>query len=127
MKPIYILIPLFLFVFLLFIPKKQYYIGKSKIHGHGIICACNINKDEQIDVAFTYNHELNNLIITPQFGKYINQKTDENTYLKKITRDHIDIYYIYSNKNIYIGEEITSNYDGPNIPPFIEKSKAEYT
>jgi SET domain-containing protein len=125
MKQTYILIALFLFV--LFIPKKTYYIGKSNIHGYGIISACNIKKDEQIDVAFTYNTELNNLIITPQFCKYINHKKDENTYLKKITRNNIDIYYIYSNKNIYIGEEITSNYDGQIIPPFIEKSKKEYT
>ena len=124
---IYILISIILLFILLFIPKNKYFIGKSPIHGNGVICAYNIKKDELIDVAIIHNPDINETIITSNFGKFINHKKDENTYLKKVNKNNIEIYYIYSNKNIYIGEEITSNYDGPNIPPFIETSKAEYT
>ena len=79
-----------------------------------------------IDVAIIHNPDINETTITSKFGKFINHKKNENTYLKKVNKNNIDIYYIYSNKNIDIGEEITSNYDGPNIPSFIEKSRAQY-
>jgi len=123
---IYILIAIILLFILLFIPKNKYFIGKSAIHGNGVICAYNIKKDELIDVAIIHNPDINETTITSNFGKFINHKKDENTYLKKVNKNNIEIYYIYSNKNIFIGEEITSNYDGPNIPSFIEKSRAQY-
>ena len=81
---------------------------------------CTIKQDEVIGIVFI--RENNNTHITPYLGKYINHKVDENTYLKKQN----NTYYLYANKNIYFGEEITSNYDGPLIPDFIEKSKKFY-
>ena len=112
------------FIIIFFIPKQRYVIGNSKIHGKGIICMHTIKKDESIGIAFI--RENSQTHITPYLGKYINHKVDENTYLKRIHKNDIDIYYLISKKNIYFGEEITSNYDGPLIPDFIEKSKSYY-
>lgn len=118
----YLMIILFIIIF--FIPKQRYTIGKSSIHGKGIICMHTIKKDENIGIAFI--RENNKTYITPYLGEYINHKVDENTYLKKIHKNDMDIYYLIAKKNIYFGEEITSNYDGLLIPDFIEKSQTHY-
>jgi len=110
-------------VFMIIMPKQKYVIGNSSIHGKGVICVHTIKKDESIGIVITRE---NNIEITPYLGKYINHKVDENTYLKKVEKNGIDTYYLHAKKNIYFGEEITSNYDGPTIPDFIEKSKPEY-
>lgn len=112
------------FIIIFFIPKQRYVIGNSKIHGKGIISMHTIKKDEHIGIVFI--RENNQTHITPYLGKYVNHKVDENTYLKKIHKNDMDIYYLFAKKNIYFGEEITSNYDGPLIPDFIEKSKSYY-
>ena len=122
MYQIYLLIALIAFIII--IPKQKYVIGNSSIHGKGVICVHTIKKDESIGIVFT---RVNNTThITPYLGQYVNHKVDENTYLKKVEGNNIDTYYLHAKKNIYFGEEITSNYDGPNIPDFIENSKPEY-
>ena len=111
-------------VSMIIMPKQKYVIGNSSIHGKGVICVHTIKKDESIGIVIT--RENNIVHITPYLGKYVNHKVDENTYLKKVESNGVETYYLHAKKNIYFGEEITSNYDGPSIPDFIEKSKREY-
>jgi hypothetical protein len=124
MYQIYLLVVFIVFMIIFIIPKQKYVIGNSSIHGKGIICVHSIKKDESIGIVITRENNIVN--ITPYLGQYVNHKVDENTYLKKVENNGIDTYYLHAKKNIYFGEEITSNYDGPNIPDFIEKSKPEY-
>lgn len=105
--------------------RPKYKIGKSTIQGNGAICVRNIKKGEKIGLVITRDEKNDKTYITPYLGVFINHKLDDNTYLKKINGS-IDTYYIYAKKNIYIGEEITSNYDGETIPSFIEGSKSYY-
>jgi hypothetical protein len=111
-------------VSMIIMPKQKYVIGNSSIHGKGVICVHTIKKNESIGIVIT--RENNIVHITPYLGKYVNHKVDENTYLKKVESNGVETYYLHAKKNIYFGEEITSNYDGPSIPDFIEKSKREY-
>ncbi len=112
------------FMIIFIIPKQKYVIGNSSIHGKGIICVHSIKKDESIGIVITRENNIVN--ITPYLGQYVNHKVDDNTYLKKVEHNGIETYYLHAKKNIYFGEEITSNYDGPNIPDFIEKSNPEF-
>ena len=111
-------------VSMIIMPKQKYVIGNSSIHGKGVICVHTIKKNESIGIVIT--RENNIVHITPYLGKYVNHKVDENTYLKKVESNGVETFYLHAKKNIYFGEEITSNYDGPTIPEFIEKSKREY-
>ena len=124
MYQIYLLIVLIAFIIIFIIPKQKYVIGNSPIHGKGVISVHTIKKDEPIGIVII--SENNTILITPYLGQYVNHKVDENTYLKKVEENNITNYYLHAKKNIYFGEEITSNYDGPNIPDFIERSKPEY-
>jgi len=102
---------------------KKYKIGPSDIDGNGIICTQPINNKENIDVAFTFNKEDNSLVITPDFGKYINHKAEANANLYT---ENQSVYYVVANKDIHPNEEITVNYDGKDIPYYISNSKPEY-
>jgi hypothetical protein len=43
-----------------------------------------------------------------------------------VKQGDIEMYYSVANQTISAGEEITVNYDGEEVPYFIEGSKPEY-
>ena len=108
------------------IKEKKYKIGPSKIHGNGLLCISTISPNEIIDCAITRNISSNQYIISPDFGLYINHKLHSNTNLEMISDSGYEYYLIVANRTINPGEEITSNYDGVDIPSFIDGSKSYY-
>lgn len=82
------------------------YIGKSPIHGNGIFTYKFIPKDTQLFLVADLQryHEGGKWI--SQLGRLINHQKDGNTFLKK----HGNLFVLYSNRDIYVGEELTSDY-----------------
>jgi hypothetical protein len=107
--------------------KKKYKIGPSSIHGNGIICTETIEIGEIIDIAIVKNLSTNEIIISPDFGVYINHQMNSNTKLELIRVHDHENYYIIAIKQIQPKEEITCNYDGEDIPSFIDRSKSHYS
>ena len=106
--------------------EKKYKIEPSKIHGNGLQCISTIYPNEIIDCAITRNISSKQYIISPDFGLYINHKLHSNTNLELISDSGYEYYLIVANRTINPGEEITSNYDGVDIPSFIDGSKSYY-
>ena len=97
---------------------KKYYIGKSKIHGHGVLANKNFKKYDVIELAFI---EKNNYAdITPYFGKFINHCDKPNMVLKR----NGDKYYTVALKNIKKNEELLLNYY--DTPDYIIKPEPHY-
>jgi hypothetical protein len=67
------------------------------------------------------------LFITPEFGMFLNHKRNSNMQLLMIQDGDLELYYAVAIKTIYSGEEITVNYDGKDIPNYVEGSRPEYT
>jgi SET domain-containing protein len=99
--------------------RQKYLIGKSKIHGLGVIAKTNIGEKEIIDVGIDFWVGLFPYV-TPDFGSYINHCRNANTKLIYLNNK----YYVFSLKKINRGEEITINYD--YCPWFIAGSKHWY-
>ena len=106
---------------------KKFKIGPSNIHGKGVICTRTIQKGERIGLGFTMDLKTNELFITPDFGVFINHKLKSNIQFIMIKNGYLEMYYAVAIQTINAGEEITVNYDGEDIPNFIEGSKAGYT
>lgn len=98
---------------------KKYSIGKSQIHGVGIISARPIKVNERIDVGIDY-YFLLFPYVTEGFGSLINHSHKPNTTL---IYEH-NKYYVVATANIQKGEEITINYD--KCPWFIMRSMPWY-
>jgi hypothetical protein len=105
---------------------KKFKIGPSKIHGNGVICTRTIQKGERIGIAFTRNLETQEIFITPDFGVFLNHKVKSNIRFIMVKQGDIEVYYSVAIQTISVGEEITVNYDGEDVPYFIEGSKPEY-
>jgi hypothetical protein len=105
---------------------KKYTIGPSNIHGKGVISGRAIQAGERIGIAFTWNVKTHELFITPDFGVFLNHKVKSNSRFTMVKQGDIEIYYSVANQTISAGEEITVNYDGEEVPYFIEGSKPEY-
>jgi SET domain-containing protein len=105
---------------------KKYTIGSSNIHGQGVICTEQIQSGENIDLALSRNPSTNEIIITPDFGQFINHKKESNTNLSLVHEDGLEVYYLVANKTINAKEEIVCNYDGEDIPSFIQGSYPHY-
>jgi SET domain-containing protein len=103
-----------------------FYIGRSTIHGKGVLAKQDIVKGTFIDSAIVIKSLLSELVnyeITQHFGKYLNHsKRNANIVLKYKNR----IFYAVANKHIKKDSEILIDYDGPTIPFFIEGSKPHY-
>ena len=84
------------------------YIAKSKIHGSGLFTSVDIQKDSCICLIADFSKYINSMSewIT-NFGKRVNHLKSGNTELRK---DDCNKYYLYSNRNISAGEELTSDY-----------------
>ena len=105
---------------------KKFKIGPSHIHGNGVICTRTIQKGERIGIAFTRNLETQEIFITPDFGVFLNHKVKSNIRFIMVKQGVIEVYYSVAIQQIGTGEEITVNYDGEDVPYFIEGSKPEY-
>ena len=105
---------------------KKFKIGPSKIHGNGVICMRTIQKGEIIGLGFTRDLKTDKLFITPDFGVFINHKLKSNIMFIMIQNGDLEMYYAVAIQTMNPGEEITVNYDGEDIPNFIEGSKPEY-
>ena len=105
---------------------KKFKISPSHIHGNGVICTRTIQKGERIGIAFTRNLETQEIFIIPDFGVFLNHKVKSNIRFTMVKQGDIEIYYSVAIQQIGTGEEITVNYDGEDVPYFIEGSKPEY-
>lgn len=131
MKPVKWVLCIFVLVFITILlyhasSSKKFKIGSSHIHGNGVICARTIQKGERIGIAFTRNLETQEIFITPDFGVFLNHKVKSNIRFTMVKQGDIEIYYSVAIQTIGVGEEITVNYDGEDVPYFIEGSKPEY-
>ena len=115
---------------------KKFIIKKSSIHGVGTFANKNIEQNEiihvliymfpssdktpiykTIDGKITFN-------IDDEFGKYVNHSVkNANTDVIKLADGN---YYLMATHPIPKNTEILLNYDGKNIPYFIEGSKSHY-
>jgi SET domain-containing protein len=98
-----------------------FHIGRSKIHGYGVLANRDILKGTFIDACIIIKN--NNFEITSHFGKFLNHsKRKANILMKYKNRK----YYAVASKNIKKDTEILIDYDGSTIPYFIEGSKSYY-
>jgi SET domain-containing protein len=97
----------------------KYYKAKSKIHGTGVFVKRNIRKNEPIGVGIEF---ILNCIpnVTEHFGVWINHSYTPNTRLKYFN----DEWWIFSNKNIRPGTELTVDYR--KTPWYIEGPMPHY-
>lgn len=98
---------------------KKWKIGKSDIHGKGMICRSPIEDGEIIDMVFdkvnTTGDPDKDWDIT-KAGRCVNHSWKPNT---KMNRQG-NTYYLQAIKNININDEIVSNYN--DTPDFISKA-----
>lgn len=99
----------------------KYKLDKSTIHGKGIFSAKDINKNELIGEGIVFSLYVIP-VITNKLGKWLNHSTNSNCYLKY----HNNVYYVVAKKKIPINTELTLNYDGKDIPWFIQGSMPWY-
>ena len=103
-------------------PTKKYEIRKSPIHGNGLFATQDIQPREIIECTIKING--NAFTITDFFGMFINHSSKkDNMELIRMADGH---YYAISTKLIPKNTEITVNYDGPTLPPFIRGSESHY-
>jgi hypothetical protein len=103
-------------------PVTKYEIKPSSIHGNGLFATQDIQPREIIECAIKINGK--NFTITHFFGVFINHSSKkDNIELIRMADGH---YYAIATKLIPKNTEITANYDGPTIPPFIHGSKSHY-
>jgi SET domain-containing protein len=114
------------------IKKDDIYISKSGVNGLGLFAGRDYKKGSVIiKNLFPHKSEdkiLYNIIPKKDFkkyilkeGKYINHCSIQ--YNSDVTTNDKKIYKLIAIKDIYKGEEITSNYDKVNMSyPFIAKS-----
>jgi len=99
----------------------NYGIGKSKIHGNGIIAKRHIPENSIIGIAMTFSFIIIPYI-TDDLGKWINHSYNPNSYIYYYMPDNV--YYLVANRNIENNEEITMDYN--DTPWYIRKPDADY-
>lgn len=100
----------------------NYYLGKSQIHGTGVIAKRYIPKDSVIGLVIYYKYYLWPEI-TNDFGIWVNHTYNPNSMLYYHARSNK--YYLIALRDIQAGEEIAANYD--HTPWFINKPEPHYT
>ena len=87
----------------------KYEKAQSKIHGQGIICSKNIQKNERIGKAYDLMGQVNDWHIASKYyplGKWHNHASEPNCYSKVEGQE----VYFYALRSIVVGEEITCDY-----------------
>jgi SET domain-containing protein len=100
---------------------NKYKLDKSLIHGKGVFSAKEINKNELIGEGITFYLSIIP-VITNNPGKWLNHSSEANCYLKFYN----NTYYVTAKKKIPKNVELTLNYDGQDIPWFIQGSMPWY-
>lgn len=93
---------------------KNYFIGKSKIHGKGVMAAVPIKANEFINTAMITlrSKEEHDLFDVTYFGSFINHSYTPTTKVKIEDGN----YNVYAIKGLEPGDEITLDYTTvPNI------------
>lgn len=88
---------------------SHYKIGKSEIHGKGIIATKAIPISAKVDIICIREY------ITPWFGKWINHSRNPTGVMMKLDNDWVFVTSV----NIPKGGELTVNYN--QTPPFIAR------
>lgn len=101
--------------------EQNYKIGKSNIHGNGVIAKKNILKHNIIGIAMVFSFIIIPYI-TEDLGQWINHSYGPNAYIYYYMPKNV--YYLIANRNIQKGEEITMDYN--DTPWYIRKPDADY-
>lgn len=102
----------------------KYCIGKSRIHGMGVMAQQDLPEKTIVGCAIEKNSqpgesgEILDYRITNYLGKWINHSYEPNAVMQEVDSG----YYIITNQQVNRGEEITINYE--NTPGFIKKPPA---
>lgn len=93
---------------------KNYFIGKSKIHGKGVMAAVPIKANEFINTAMVTlkSRDGNEFFEVTYFGSFINHSYTPSAIIRITNGD----YNVYASKDLEPGDEITLDYTTvPNI------------
>lgn len=101
--------------------KHNYKVGKSKIHGNGVIADKYISKGSIIGIAMTFSFIIIPYI-TPDLGIWINHSYEPNAFIYYCISSNV--YYLVANESIDRDEEITMNYN--DTPWYIKKPDDDY-
>ena len=95
----------------------KYHIGKSAIHGKGVIASRNIHKGEVVGEAIAW--ELMGWHVT-DMGGFVNHSLKSNS---RLVQDGL-AYNLVATQAIGKGEEIAANYN--ETPQFVERPHADW-
>ncbi len=100
----------------------MFVIGKSDIHGDGVIAIKNLQADESIGegIVFVWHSFIPIPYVTQHLGKWINHSYNPNAVLRWIN----GAWHIVAYAHIRRGAEVTLNYS--DTPFYIEGPKDDY-
>ena len=101
--------------------RTNFRIGKSKIHGYGVLTSKNVKKGEILGIAIYFKFYIIPEITT-DFGRWINHSYESTSYL--FYDKNKRIYYLIASRDLKQNEEITANYN--HTPWFIKKPMNHY-
>lgn len=101
--------------------KHKYYIAKSSIHGKGLFSRTLVPKHHPIGIVVYYKWWFYPQIT--YMGSHINHS--KSNYNSKLVYFNSK-YYLVATRDIEPNEEILANYDGEDVPWFIDGSKPSY-
>lgn len=108
--------------------EKKFYIGPSKIHGHGVLAATRLRKGESVGAGIVFSRVLGLVKvphITDDLGVWINHAYEPTAELQK--RDvgkPSEAWHIVAVRPLRRGEELTLNYN--DCPWYIEEALPHY-
>jgi len=103
--------------------RKTFRIGKSNIHGKGVIAAVPLKKGQIVGKGICYELWANLIpipYVTQDLGKWINHAKSPNTVLRWAD----GCWYIVANESVSPGTELTLNYN--HTPWYIEGARHDY-
>ena len=86
--------------------KTYVYIKNSDIHGNGIFTAKNIPLNTKLFLVADLERYFDGLTWITKSGRLVNHQKNGNCSLKK----EGSCFFLYSNRNINVNEELTSDY-----------------
>ena len=101
---------------------QLFVIGKSRIHGNGVIAVQKIYAGQSIGegIVFVWHLLVPLPIVTEHLGKWINHSSTPNTGL----RWRNGAWHLVANRDVMRGEEMTLNY--ADTPWYIEGPQPDY-